>query len=250
MFRNRNGEDDSYTAAPSETGRNGTGDVATLLLCDNAVARAGLTHILSCTNFTVVDSLEAAPALCLIDASNASERVLEAVRTIKGQHPTIKIALIGSDVDREFVVSAFRAGVDGFCLAASAREVLVKSLELVMLGEKTLPGALVHSLIGQAPVAPEEAWVKPVAMQHLPDPKVHKLSPREKDILQAIMGGDPNKVIARKLDVAEATIKVHVKSILRKVGAANRTQAAMWAAGNLAEMQTSAAVVSEGNRPN
>jgi two-component system nitrate/nitrite response regulator NarL len=47
------------------------------------------------------------------------------------------------------------------------------------------------------------------------------------------MQGEPNKVIARKLEVTEATIKVHVKAILRKIGAANRTQAAMWANENL-----------------
>jgi two-component system nitrate/nitrite response regulator NarL len=52
-------------------------------------------------------------------------------------------------------------------------------------------------------------------------------------ILQSLLGGDPNKVIARKLDITEATIKVHVKAILRKIGAANRTQAAMWATGHL-----------------
>jgi two-component system nitrate/nitrite response regulator NarL len=47
------------------------------------------------------------------------------------------------------------------------------------------------------------------------------------------MGGAPNKIIARQLDVTEATVKVHVKAILRKVGAANRTQAAMWATEHL-----------------
>ena len=71
------------------------------------------------------------------------------------------------------------------------------------------------------------------------DPKVLKLSPRERAILQSIMSGDPNKVIARKLDVAEATVKVHVKAILRKIGAANRAQAAMWAAGHLGNGSTS-----------
>jgi two-component system nitrate/nitrite response regulator NarL len=45
--------------------------------------------------------------------------------------------------------------------------------------------------------------------------------------------GEPNKVIARKLDITEATIKVHVKAILRKIGASNRTQAAMWASQRL-----------------
>jgi two-component system nitrate/nitrite response regulator NarL len=47
------------------------------------------------------------------------------------------------------------------------------------------------------------------------------------------MYGTPNKVIARNLDITEATIKVHVKAILRKIGVANRTQAAMWATEHL-----------------
>ncbi len=62
---------------------------------------------------------------------------------------------------------------------------------------------------------------------------MHSLSPREAEILRSLMRGEPNKVIARKLDVTEATIKVHVKAILRKVGAANRTQAALWATEHL-----------------
>ncbi len=59
------------------------------------------------------------------------------------------------------------------------------------------------------------------------------LSTRESQILHCLTDGAPNKVIARKLDVAEATVKVHVKAILRKIGAANRTQAAMWATTHL-----------------
>jgi two-component system nitrate/nitrite response regulator NarL len=56
-----------------------------------------------------------------------------------------------------------------------------------------------------------------------------RLSPQESRILNSLAEGHSNKVIARKLGAAEATVKVHVKSILRKIGAANRTQAAMWA---------------------
>ena len=59
------------------------------------------------------------------------------------------------------------------------------------------------------------------------------LSNREAEILQCLMQGAPNKIIARQLDVAEATVKVHVKAILRKIQVANRTQAAMWAVEHL-----------------
>ncbi len=65
------------------------------------------------------------------------------------------------------------------------------------------------------------------------DPGMHRLSRREVEILRCLTRGEPNKVIAKKLAVTEATIKVHVKAILRKIGAANRTQAALWATEHL-----------------
>jgi two-component system nitrate/nitrite response regulator NarL len=64
-------------------------------------------------------------------------------------------------------------------------------------------------------------------------PGERRLSQREQEILRWLMEGAPNKVIARKLNVAEATVKVHIKAILRKIGAHNRTQAAMWATQQL-----------------
>jgi two-component system nitrate/nitrite response regulator NarL len=60
-----------------------------------------------------------------------------------------------------------------------------------------------------------------------------RLSDREARVLRCLMQGDSNKVIAYRLGLAEPTVKVHVKSILRKVQAANRTQAAMWARQHL-----------------
>ena len=58
------------------------------------------------------------------------------------------------------------------------------------------------------------------------------LSPREKSILRCLIEGDSNKCIARKIDIAEATVKVHVKAILRKIRVQNRTQAAIWGMNN------------------
>jgi two-component system nitrate/nitrite response regulator NarL len=61
----------------------------------------------------------------------------------------------------------------------------------------------------------------------------HPLSTREVAILECLMHGDSNKLIARKFQIAEATVKVHIKAILRKIRAANRTQAAIWAMNHL-----------------
>jgi two-component system nitrate/nitrite response regulator NarL len=123
--------------------------------------------------------------------------------------------------------------VDGFCLAASAPEVLIKSFELVMLGETVMPSAVLRSIMDEAAQHRNQPLQGNSAEPKLSELTTCKLSAREAQILNCLREGAPNKVIARKLDITEATIKVHVKAILRKIGATNRTQAAMWASQRL-----------------
>jgi two-component system nitrate/nitrite response regulator NarL len=154
------------------------------------------------------------------------------VEDAKRQHPSARIVVIANSFDLHLVPLTVAAGVDSFCLATVDREVLINVLELTILGEQILPWSVIQPLL----VAPTFSGLKQTSSssdQSAPNPKVGKLSPRETVILQSLMGGEANKIIARKLEITEATIKVHVKSILRKIGAANRTQAAMWANENL-----------------
>ena len=69
------------------------------------------------------------------------------------------------------------------------------------------------------------------------DATMPKLSPREMAILRHLIEGNSNKSIARKIDIAEATVKVHVKAILRKIRVQNRTQAAIWGMNNTLLLQ-------------
>jgi two-component system nitrate/nitrite response regulator NarL len=217
---------------------------ATILICKNQLLRTGLKHLLENTRFAVSDivfdetapwrhHLHAQPTLFIVDASNSSEKLFNVVELVKKRQPEAKIVLVADQFDVRFVQRGFAAGVDGFCSAASGREVLIKSLELVMVGERMLPGTLVRSLLSQVALNADNDQDRPIAEPLPLDPGMHKLSNREAEILRCIMQGEPNKVIARKLEVTEATIKVHVKAILRKIGVANRTQAAMWANENL-----------------
>ena len=127
------------------------------------------------------------------------------------------------------MVQAFQAGLDGLCFTAMNREALIKALELVMLGETYIASALALRLWDEASrqrqARPDGAVVVDPAAAAI----AGKLSGRETQILSHLTLGASNKHIARELGVAEATVKVHVKAILRKVKAANRTQAAMWA---------------------
>jgi two-component system, NarL family, nitrate/nitrite response regulator NarL len=217
----------------------------TILLCRNALISIGLKHLLEGTCFSVTGlaSDEASfserypnttPNLFIIDGSDNPGHVIDTARTLKDRHPEARIALIADGFDLPFVKLARSAGVDGFCLSAGGREVLIKALELVMLGEAVLPTHLMALLLDMAPAGAELGPQDQASIGlELSDPRLRKLSTRESQILNCLTEGAPNKVIARKLDVAEATVKVHIKAILRKIGATNRTQAAMWATNHL-----------------
>jgi len=115
---------------------------------------------------------------------------------------------------------------------------LLKALELVMLGETFLSAELAFAIVGgalrQQQSRPETPSALIPANDVAPVATSHRLSEREAHILHCLTQGASNKLIARELGVAEATVKVHVKSILRKVKAANRTQAAIWAQEHMA----------------
>ncbi|GEO19048.1 hypothetical protein MAE02_67440 [Microvirga aerophila] len=218
----------------------------TILICKSAMLRIGLKHLLASTCFavseTVVDPIPLSPrcsnpglSLFIVDASDSSDDVVETIRHLKSQYPDARIVVTADHFDLSFVRQGHDAGVDGFCLTASSRDVLIKSLELVMLGETMLPASLVRSLLQgmRSSAGPQLQANRAMAEPNVSGSRASRLSAREAEILGCIMGGAPNKVIARQLDVAEATVKVHVKAILRKIGAANRTQAAMWATTHL-----------------
>lgn len=237
-----------HAAAPAAPASDSMQRVATKLLCGNVLLQAGLSQLLSGTCFDVPGTASSGPDLCIVDATGDFQQTLALIRETKAQHPATRVVAISQQFDIQAVQSAVEAGVDSFCLATSAREVLIRTLELTMLGERILPGSVVRQLLAREYVSAGAAQVAPVVEHRLPDAKVSKLSPRETVILQSLMGGDPNKVIARKLDITEATIKVHVKAILRKIGVANRTQAAMWATGNLRDAGSTTGEVREVRR--
>jgi two-component system nitrate/nitrite response regulator NarL len=217
----------------------------TILLCRNSLVAIGLKHLLEGTCFAITGTASdessfslrgtgTASPLFIIDGSDLPSRIVETARNLKGRYPDAKIAVIADSFDLSFVRLARGAGIDGFCLSASEREVLIKSLELVMLGETVLPTYLMALLLEATFLKPElEPQVQAGAESEPSDPRLRRLSTREAEILHCLTEGAPNKMIARKLDVAEATVKVHIKAILRKIGAANRTQAAMWATAHM-----------------
>ncbi|WP_262273300.1 response regulator transcription factor [Microvirga yunnanensis] len=126
-------------------------------------------------------------------------------------------------------------GADGFCLTSSNESVLVKALELVMLGEVYFPSASVRNVLDKTVNAVASSPPTPLGGQGLVASGALKeqLSSREIEILRFLMNGTKNRDIAISLNLSEATIKVYIQGILKKIGAQNRTQAAMWATSAL-----------------
>jgi two-component system nitrate/nitrite response regulator NarL len=207
--------------------------VPTVLVCQNSLIRSGISHILSGTHFRLseekTEQTSELPILCLIYGSQAADDLREAVKQFKVQWPSARVVFLTESMESAAMVQAFQAGLDGLCLTGMKREALIKVLELVMLGESLIAPALGLSLweevSRQRQARPDGAMVIGPAAAAIAD----KLSGRETQILSHLTLGASNKHIARELGVAEATVKVHIKAILRKVKATNRTQAAMWA---------------------
>ena len=209
-------------------------------ICSNPLLRIGLETILAGGGFIIwpeaindlsmlPDIDEETPALFIIEGQDHMDQTLELVDQLRSRYADARLVMLADHFQPDAVCAAWEAGVHGFCLSNCRREVLIKSLELVILGEVVLPSAFVLSMTEQSG---NHGGLLPNA-----DFRNHeghgsggrKLSVREAQILQCLKDGDPNKVIARKLNLSESTVKVHVKAILKKVGACNRTQAALWA---------------------
>jgi two-component system, NarL family, nitrate/nitrite response regulator NarL len=230
-------------------------DVSTALIFNNPLLCLGLKHLLSGTEFAVAEtsspevlltsqSSRPSPDLFIVDGNAPVEQVIETVESIKGSHSKARIVLLADTFDLQVARSGRNAGVDGFCVTANGCEALIKSLELVMLGEAILPATLLDALFDNLFTMPAVMDSSHEAVLEQTNLTVRKLSKRETEILSSLSAGDPNKIIARNFGVAEATVKNHVKAILKKIGAANRTQAAIWAKEHLLEPKDS---VSEGN---
>ena len=119
-------------------------------------------------------------------------------------------------------------------------EVFVKSIELVMLGQRMFPGLQRrgHALL-QAEVVPFPSTPKRFVSVPAPQPQAVVLTQRETEILGQLVDGASNKAIALRLNITDATVKVHVRALLRKIRASNRTQAATWALNNRYEVAES-----------
>jgi two-component system nitrate/nitrite response regulator NarL len=137
----------------------------------------------------------------------------------------VKIVALRCEADSRKIGLDEIAPLSGILTYGLPADMFVRSLRLICSGERVFPRDLA---LERRPQAASSSAASGYRGAHL--------SPREKEILSYLVAGDSNKAIARCLAITEATVKVHLKSVLRKIRVENRTQAAIWALSNMPEL--------------
>ena len=203
-----------------------------ILIGDNRLFLEGLALLLKSHGLSITHAPNFSPELLAISANEQPDLIIWTGSTIlehdiaqwaeiHREFPKLGIVALVEEIDAETGNRALAAGVRGIlpkCISATA---LSLSLQLIALGENvsTVPAILARGrqLTPAFPRSMETSISSSI-----------KLSSRETEILQRLKAGSPNKVIANELGLAEATVKVHLKALLRKLNVSNRTQAAIW----------------------
>lgn len=148
-------------------------------------------------------------------------RIGTELRRLRTAAPQARIVLLTSDMSDSTLKAALFSGLDGHLSKATGVEVLKDALLLVRDGAVVFPQQAASLVLqAQSMVGPSPADLVATTAD---------LSRREIQILACLLAGQSNKSIARKLDITESTVKMHFKNVMRKIGAQNRTQAAVWA---------------------
>ena len=174
------------------------------------------------------------PDLILLDNHLPGVRGVDAIAGFKEVAPQVKILMLTVSENEQDLSAALKAGADGYLLKTINAEDLSDSILKVLDGESVISPEMTTKLVAafrtQPPAAEKAAGSAPAPES--PAEGLGILSARELETLALIARGASNKVIARELDIAETTVKIHVQHILRKLNLSSRVQAAVYAASH------------------
>ncbi|WP_426105135.1 response regulator [Massilia sp. TSP1-1-2] len=205
--------------------------IRVLLVDDHSLFRSGIRSLLQRhAEFAVVgeaaDGVEGIkrckqlkPDVVLLDLHMPGMSGVETLQLMQQDCAGIAIIMLTVSEESEDLALAMRAGAQGYLIKNIETDYLLRAIRRAHAGEvvvaEALTGKLVAQMYATAPVAPVS--------------DIDKLTPREKDILDCLALGESNKFIARKLDLAESTVKIHVQNVLKKLKLSSRVQAAVFA---------------------
>jgi len=203
-----------------------------LLIDENGLMREGLQRLCETERYgcSVMDTIDQAvdtlrgtnhPKFDVIIAKCSGRNFdTQKIRLLHRLGEEAKFVILSDTMDNlDLLTEAYELGADAYLFAHASPQVFMKSLELVLLGERMFPPRFIAFMA-------RESAGEPFPHRAI---QTEGLSPRETEILRYLSVGNSNKTIANKLQITEGTVKVHMKAITRKLGVSNRTQAAIWA---------------------
>ena len=166
-----------------------------------------------------------APQVILLDNHQPGVLGDDAIAGLRAASPGSRVVMLTVSEDGQDLAAALRNGAQGYLLKTIDGDLLSEALRRAARGEPVVSPEMMGKLVAafQSQGAPEPQAPEPDEAPASP------LSPREEEVLVQIARGASNKEIARTLDIAETTVKIHVQHILRKLGLSSRVQAAVYA---------------------
>jgi DNA-binding NarL/FixJ family response regulator len=207
--------------------------IRVLIADDHAIIRNGLEQLLSTAADieivgTVGDGASAVsmalaeqPDVVLMDLSMPVLDGIEATRQIAIARPQVHVVVLTSFSDNRRIIEALKAGATGYLLKHAGPDELLNGIRAAAAGDSPLDPKAARVMLESSRTAPNR-----------PD-----LTTRELEVLRLVADGDANKQIARKLGIAERTVKAHLTRIFSALSVGSRTQAALWARQNLTDDQ-------------
>lgn len=203
-----------------------------LIIDDHALFASGLTELLLSTGkgYVVHSSASYAlakrildsepPKLVLLDLDLGDECGIEISKQIVQNHPNTKVAILSANEDVEIMKRCVLNGVVGYITKSSPPESFINAVQLLLKDGSYFPSHLLPSLLNQTSEAD-----KPEPPVILEPSSSTAFTPRQQEVLSYLKQGLSNKVIARQMGISEGTVKLHVSTILSKLGVANRSAA-------------------------
>ncbi len=215
-----------------------------LIVDDHTLFRRGLTALLTRDPLFVVvgDAADAGeaqrrafewqPDVILLDNHLPGVNGVDALPALRQAAPRACILMLTVSEDADDLATALRNGASGYLLKTMEGEALSHAIRRAMRGEHVVAPELTGKLVAAYRNAAASSPSTPQPAVPQAASALASLSPRELEILRGIAAGDSNKEIARKLSIAETTVKIHVQHVLRKLDVSSRVHAAVLASEN------------------